>query len=151
MPEQANNPARKPQQLQGPANAAGDEQGWVLYDGDCGICGRWVPRWAMTLRSIGLGTSPLQAGWVSRQCAIPETQLLEDVHLVMRDGRVIRGADVYRYILRRLWWAWPLWAISVLPGFRQLFDAAYQAFAARRYRISAACHLPPVKAPPGTR
>lgn len=27
-------------------------RGWVVYDGDCGLCAKWVPFWAPTLRRI---------------------------------------------------------------------------------------------------
>ncbi len=124
--------------------------GYVLYDGTCGFCGRWVPKWAPVLERMGLGTAALQADWVSGATGIPEEQLLEDIHIVLRDGTIFRGADAYRYILRQRWWSYPGYLLALLPGIKQLFDAAYRAFADRRYRISQACRLEPPLNPPGS-
>jgi predicted DCC family thiol-disulfide oxidoreductase YuxK len=44
--------------------------------------------------------------------------------------------------MRRIWWAKPFYFISILPGFRELFDAGYRLFADNRYRISRSCGLP---------
>jgi predicted DCC family thiol-disulfide oxidoreductase YuxK len=41
--------------------------GRVLYDAACGVCSRWVPFWAPTLRRIGLDVAPLQATWVGER------------------------------------------------------------------------------------
>ena len=37
---------------------------WVLYDGACGFCSRWVPFWKNTLAKRGLGIASLQEPWV---------------------------------------------------------------------------------------
>ena len=66
-----------------------------------------------------------------------------DIRLLFNDGRQLAGADVYRYVMRRLWWAYPLYLLSIIPGLRQLFDRAYRVFADNRLRISAACGLRP--------
>ncbi|HVO92505.1 MAG TPA: DCC1-like thiol-disulfide oxidoreductase family protein, partial [Terriglobales bacterium] len=58
------------------------------------------------------------------------------------DGKKIAGADAYRYMMRRIWWAMPLYGLSILPGFRKLFDAGYRLFADNRHRISSSCGLP---------
>ncbi len=36
-------------------------KGWVLYDGDCGFCSSWVPRWTNVLRRRGIAIAPLQS------------------------------------------------------------------------------------------
>jgi hypothetical protein len=51
------------------------------------------------------------------------------------------GADAYRYVLRRMWWGWPLYLLASAPGLAWVFDRAYRAFADRRHRLSAACGL----------
>jgi predicted DCC family thiol-disulfide oxidoreductase YuxK len=45
--------------------------------------------------------------------------------------------------MRRIWWAYPLYLISVAPVSRLVFDWGYRTFAANRYRISGACRLKP--------
>jgi predicted DCC family thiol-disulfide oxidoreductase YuxK len=117
--------------------------GWILYDGSCGICSRWVPFWAPTLRRLGLDTAPLQSAWVAERTGLAPDVLVQDVRLLRTDGSLVSGADVYRWAMRRLWWALPLYAVSVLPGGRQLFDWAYRTFARHRMHLSDACGLEP--------
>jgi hypothetical protein len=45
--------------------------------------------------------------------------------------------------MRRLWWANPLYLLSIAPGLRQLFDLGYRALADNRSRIAAVCGLRP--------
>jgi len=120
-----------------------EAEGWVLYDGRCGVCARWVPFWAPTLRRLGLAVAPLQAPWVTERLAIPPDVAPRDIRLLFRDGRQLQGADVYRYVMRRLWWAYPLYLLAAAPGLRWLFDRAYRVFADHRRRISAVCGLRP--------
>jgi predicted DCC family thiol-disulfide oxidoreductase YuxK len=117
-------------------------EGWVLFDGDCGICNRWVPLWGSTLERLGLGIAPLQSPWVQERTGLAPAALLSDLRLLRPDGRLIAGADVYRYVMRRIWWAYPLYLLSVTPGLRRLFDWSYRNFARHRRRISASCGLP---------
>jgi predicted DCC family thiol-disulfide oxidoreductase YuxK len=123
-------------------------EGWVLYDGDCGICSRWVPSWSPTLQRLGLAVAPLQSPWVQKRTGIPVETLLTDIRLLRPDGRLISGADVYRFVMRRLWWTYPLYLLSSVPGFRVLFDQGYRALARHRRQISASCGLPPNHPPP---
>ena len=115
--------------------------GWILYDGSCGICRRWVPFWENALRRRGFGIAALQEDWVIEKLKLPPETLLDDLRLLLTDGTHLAGADVYRYAMRRIWWALPLYVFSVLPGFRQVFDYAYRSFAQNRYRLSATCQL----------
>ncbi len=112
---------------------------WVLYDGSCGFCSRWVPFWENTLRARGFRIARLQSDWVVERLALPGADLLADLRLLLDDGRQIRGADVYRYVMRRIWWAYPFYLLSVTPLLRSVFDGAYRAFANNRYLVSRAC------------
>jgi predicted DCC family thiol-disulfide oxidoreductase YuxK len=114
---------------------------WVLYDGACGICSRWVPRWSATLARRGIEVAPIQSRWVAERTGLAPAALLTDVRLLHPDGRLTSGAEVYRYLLRRIWWLRPLHLLSVTPGFRTLFDRAYRSVARHRHRISAHCGL----------
>src|SRR5688572_2884822 len=95
--------------------------GWVLYDGACGFCARWVPFWAPVLRRLGLDTATLQSEWVLARTGLTPAELIQDLRLMHADGRMTSGADVYRYVMQRCWWAIPLYFLSVAPGGRQLF------------------------------
>jgi hypothetical protein len=73
---------------------------------------------------------------------VPEAEWLDDLRLVLVSGEHVRGADVYRYAMRRIWWAYPFYLLSIAPGFRRLFDYSYRSFAENRFRFSQACGLP---------
>lgn len=116
--------------------------GWILYDDSCGFCRRWAPFWEKELCRRGFGIAPLQADWVRERLEIDDARLLDDVRLLLADGSHLAGAEVYRFAMRRIWWAWPAYALSLVPGLRRLFDLAYRKFARNRHRISASCGLP---------
>ena len=119
-----------------------EKVGWILYDGSCGFCSKWVPFFESTLSKQDLGFAPLQAEWVRARLDLPEEELLADLRLLLEAGEVISGSDVYRFVMRRSWTMWPLYFISILPGFAHLFDWSYRTFANHRYQVSEACRLP---------
>lgn len=116
--------------------------GWILYDDSCGICRRWVPFWENTLQQRGFEIAPLQADWVRQKLQLNETELLQDLRLLLASGELIQGADTYRYAMKRIWWAHPVYLFSIAPIGRNIFDWSYRKFAVNRYRVSAACRLP---------
>lgn len=126
-------------------------KGWVLYDGSCGFCSRWVPFWESTLNKRGFHIAPLQAGWVAEKLHLSDKELASDFRLLLADGEQLAGAAAYRYLMRRIGWATPLYLLSILPGLRTLFDASYRAFADNRYFISRACHFPAIDETKSTR
>ena len=119
------------------------QDGLVLFDAGCGFCSRWIPWWQGSLAAAGLGIAALQDPAIRERLALVEEDLLRDILILFDDGRLIHGADVYRYVTRRFWWSYPVYLFSVLPGGRQIFDAGYRSFALHRYRISSACGLSP--------
>jgi len=121
----------------------GAVQGVVLYDGQCGFCSRWVKYWAGTLARSGFEIASLDEPWVAERLRMPHEELLTDIRLLTAGGQLISGADVYLYVTRRIWWAWPFYAIFSLPGFNRLMHAGYRRFARNRYCVSHACKLRP--------
>ena len=117
-------------------------RGWVLFDDSCGFCRRWVRLFQSTLGKRGFVPAPLQSDWVQQELNVPADELLADIRLVLVDGDQIRGANAYRYVMRRIWWAYPIYLMSIVPLFRQLFDWSYRTFATHRFQISRACRLP---------
>ena len=115
--------------------------GVVLYDGQCGFCSRWVKFWAGTLGRRGFGIASLDEPWVADRLKMPREELLTDIRLLTVSGELISGADVYLYVTRRIWWAWPFYAIFSLPGFNRLIHVGYRWFARNRYCVSHACRL----------
>ena len=121
--------------------------GWVLYDEGCGVCARWVPFWAPTLKRLELDIAPLQAPWVAARLDVEGPALTRDLRVLLDDGRQFVGADAYRHVMARLPWARPLGWLASAPGLRDLFDRAYRAFADNRLGISHACGLTPPGVP----
>ena len=61
-------------------------RGWVLYDGVCGFCSRWVPFWENTLRKRGFLIAPLQADWVAEKFNFSENEVTSDLRLLLARG-----------------------------------------------------------------
>ncbi len=123
--------------------AQGALLGVVLYDGQCSFCSRWVKYWAGTLGRAGFEIASLDEPWVAEKVRMPHEELLTDIRLLTAGGQLISGADVYLYVTRRIWWAWPFYAIFSLPGFNRLLHVGYRCFARNRYCVSHACKLQP--------
>jgi predicted DCC family thiol-disulfide oxidoreductase YuxK len=119
---------------------------WVLYDGECGFCSRWVEFWKPTLAKRGIAIAALQESWVGSRMQMPLADLHSDIRLLSRDGQLISGADVHLQVTRRIWWAWLFYALFSLPGFNRLIHIGYRWFARNRYCVSHACKL---EIPPG--
>jgi predicted DCC family thiol-disulfide oxidoreductase YuxK len=115
--------------------------GWILYDDSCGLCRRWVPFWEKTLRKRGFEIATLQTDWVRQKLRLNDKDLLQDLRLLLWSGEQIRGAEAYRYAMKRIWWAYPLYLVSIAPIGRNVFDWSYRKFATHRHQISRACKL----------
>ena len=124
-----------------PGSSSEPAKGWVLYDGECGFCSRWLLFWQPTLAKHGFDSAALQEPWVTKKLHLPADELLYDIRLLSRDGSLASGADVYLQVTRRIWWAWPFYAIFSLPGFNWLIHLCYRWFARNRYCVSHACRL----------
>jgi len=118
-----------------------DPIGWLLYDDSCGICRRGVSFWEAPLRRHGFAVAPLQEPWVRSRLGALDVPALEDFRLLLASGELISGADAYRFAMRSIWWAYPAYALSLLPGLRSIFDAGYRWVARHRHDASRACGL----------
>jgi predicted DCC family thiol-disulfide oxidoreductase YuxK len=117
------------------------DKGWILYDGECGFCFRWLQFWRPTLVKHGFGVAALQEPWVTTQLRLLPEKLLYDIRLLTPRGESVAGADVYLHVTRRIWWAWPFYAVFSLPGFNRLIHTGYRWFARNRSCVSHACRL----------
>ncbi len=88
----------------------------VFYDADCRFCVNAARRFERVLARRRFELVPLQAPGASAAFGVPDDQLLAEMRLRLHDGRVFGGAAAVVEIARRIWWAWPLWALSRLPG-----------------------------------
>jgi predicted DCC family thiol-disulfide oxidoreductase YuxK len=124
------------------AEAAFPRAGWILYDGQCGFCFRWVHFWKNVVGSRGFAIKDLQTASAEGILQIPNENLLDDIRVVTRHGQLASGAEAYLYVARRIWWAWPFYAVFTLPGCNWLLWRGYKWFNRNRYRISRHCPLP---------
>ncbi len=102
--------------------------GVVFYDADCRFCTSWARRGERWLEKRGFRFAPL-----------PEAAA--EMRLLTADGETIGGAQAMSYLARQVWWAWPLWAMSRIPGATRLLEGGYRWFAARRYCLNGACGI----------
>jgi len=84
----------------------------------------------------------LQTAAADGSLEIPSENLLDDILVVTRSGELISGADAYLYVTRKIWWAWPFYAIFHLLGFNWVLWRGYRWFNRNRYRFSKHCPLP---------
>ena len=122
------------------ASTAAQPTDWVIYDGACGFCSRWVPYWGETLARAGFSIAPLQSPSLSGVLDLGAPETWQLVVLEGADRRIF-GAEAYRCILRRIRWTYPLYLLSIVPGLRWVFNRAYTAFAHNRYCVSRICGL----------
>ena len=113
----------------------------LLFDGDCPFCRSMVDRWRGTLERRGFELVPLQAEWVRRRLDLPEEELLREMRVLTPDGRVLGGAAALVHVWGKIWWAWPLWLLALMPGAKWLLERVYRWVADRRMCISGACSL----------
>jgi predicted DCC family thiol-disulfide oxidoreductase YuxK len=114
-------------------------QGWVLYDGECRFCSGTAARFTPMLRSHQFDLAPLQTPWVQQRLGLHPDESLTEMKLLAADGLIYGGADAFVQIARRIWWTWPLYAVSLIPGVRILLRAIYQWIAARRNCADGIC------------
>ena len=119
-------------------HAKKDPLGCVLYDENCPFCRTIMSSLGNTLREHGFDIAPLQSPWVIQRLNLPEEELLRGVRLLLPDGRQIIGPDVYRFIMRKIYWTYPLYFFSLIPPLRNIFDMACREIAKNRYCIASA-------------
>ena len=116
--------------------------GWILYDGRCGFCFRWVHLWKKVVARRGFALKDLQSAFADGSLQVSQENLLDDILVLTRARKLESGADAYLYVARQIWWAWPFYVIFSLPGFIWILWCGYRWFNRNRYRISRHCPLP---------
>ena len=113
----------------------------VFYDADCQFCVNAARRFERVLARRRLELVPLQIPGAASKFGVPDDQLLAEMRLQLHDGTVLGGAAAVVEIARRIWWAWPLWALSRLPGAMGPMRATYRWIARRRSCTNGACDI----------
>ncbi len=120
-------------------NNAESPAGWVCYDGQCRLCLAWVGRLRGILGRRRLRLLPLQSPEAKHKLGLADAELLKEMRLLLPSGRSLGGADAMVEISRRIWWMWPLWAVSRCPGVMPVLRVAYRALAANRHCAQGVC------------
>jgi predicted DCC family thiol-disulfide oxidoreductase YuxK len=115
--------------------------GSVFYDGECSICLSGARRFGPSLARRRIDLVPLQSPGACETLGIREEERLTEMRLRLVDGTVFGGASAIVEIARRIWWAWPLWALSLVPGAMRLMRAVYGWFARHRGCANGVCRL----------
>ncbi len=117
-------------------------RGWILYDGQCGFCFRWVHLWKNVVEPRGFALKDLQSASDDRSLQVSPENLLDDILVLTPGGKLESGAGAYLFVARQIWWAWPFYALFSLPAFNWILWRAYRWFNRNRYRVSRYCPSP---------
>jgi uncharacterized protein YqjF (DUF2071 family)/predicted DCC family thiol-disulfide oxidoreductase YuxK len=120
-----------------------DARGYLLYDGGCGFCSWWVSKMTDHLAKVGIAVEPLQSAWVADTIQLPAEEVVEDIRLILADGTLRTGANVYVDLLKRMRWTRPLGIIMGLPGIRSVTWGFYRLINRNRFMVSRVCRLEP--------
>jgi len=118
--------------------------GWIFYDARCGLCAGGARRLGGIAKWLGFRLMPLQRRWVRDlllQRGVREDELLRDARVLMPDGELLSGAEMYAAMSRRVWWGWPVVVIAAMPGGMGVLRWLYRRVADNRLAISAALGL----------
>src|SRR6202795_1465596 len=84
-------------------------EGWILYDGGCGFCFRWVHFWEKVVAGRGFALKGLQSACSRGSLQISQENLLDDIQVLTRARKFESGANPCLYVTRQIWWAWPFY------------------------------------------
>jgi len=116
--------------------------GWILYDGACGFCFKWVHFWEKILGKAGFALKDLQSASKEGLLTVNSGELLADIRVLTNSGEMKIGAEAYLFVGEKIWWAKPISVLFRLPFLNQIFWAGYRWFNRNRYRVSKYCPLP---------
>jgi len=116
--------------------------GWLFYDGGCSFCTSSVRRFDPMLKRSGVVPVPFQMSWARARLDLKPDPELTEMIVLTADGQRFGGADGIAQIARRIWWAWPLFALAQIPGIHFIFRAIYCSVAANRHCPGGICKTP---------
>lgn len=116
---------------------------WLCYDADCPLCVRWAERFRPLLERRGFVMVPLQSAAVRDVLPVAPGELLAEMRVITRDGRIFGGADALVYLSRVI--CWPLFELTRIPGIKPLLRTGYRFIARNRACGADACGLRPGK------
>jgi predicted DCC family thiol-disulfide oxidoreductase YuxK len=115
----------------------------AFYDGDCRVCIALAKRFEGVLARRDIALRPLQTEGTAALFGVTQDRLLAEMRLRLGEGRIFGGADAVMEIARRIWWAWPVWALSRVPGAMRPIRVIYRSIARHRGCADGVCERPP--------
>ncbi len=89
----------KMENLNMPENQKTENYWELLYDGECPLCTRFAAQLRKFDRHGEISIIPLQDYEISDEAAVSYHDLMEDVHMLGRNGECLVGGDVVQQIL----------------------------------------------------
>jgi len=107
---------------------------WILYDGICSFCKSSVSNFERSLEKRNCKIKPLQDKTVMKILGINEGDDLPEMKIIGDDKKLYGGARGIVFLSKKIWWAWPLWALAHLPLTMSILDYVYKWIAKNRHR-----------------
>jgi predicted DCC family thiol-disulfide oxidoreductase YuxK len=115
------------------------KRGWIFYDGECSLCTATASRFSSQLNHHHFNLAPLQSPWAQKRLGLKPGAPLAEIKLLAADGNIFGGADALLQIVKKIWWARPLFALAQFPGVIFFLRAAYRCVATNRLYLSGLC------------
>ncbi len=115
--------------------------GTVFFDGECPMCLRLAHRFGPLLHRRGFELVPLQVTWVAPALKVTRAELLEEMHLLCTDGRVLRGVEAYLEFARHGLLTRRLVPVARLPFIYPLLNRIYRYTAEHRHCTGGHCKI----------
>jgi predicted DCC family thiol-disulfide oxidoreductase YuxK len=93
------------------------------------------------LNRRGFKVVPLQSDFARARLNLSPDKLLDEMKLLTDAGQIFGGANALLQITRRIWWAWPLFALAQIPGMMSLARLIYRRIATNRHCLNGICRI----------
>lgn len=117
-------------------------RGEIFFDAECPFCAGAVRQIGGIFKQRAFQWVPMQTSGTAGRLKITDTDLRAEMKLLRSDGTLLGGIDAWIYLLRSVWWLWPLGVSLQLPGIHSLACAAYRWLARNRYCFGGRCAHP---------
>jgi predicted DCC family thiol-disulfide oxidoreductase YuxK len=107
---------------------------WIFYDGICNFCKNSAIIFEKSLKKRNCKIKPLQNKTVMKILRIRDGDVLPEMKIIGNDRKVYGGARGIIFLCKKIWWAWPLWALAHLPLTMNIMDNIYKWVAKNRHR-----------------
>jgi predicted DCC family thiol-disulfide oxidoreductase YuxK len=121
--------------------ASSDQHPAILFDGHCSLCSNsiklvkrldWLHRF--TFRDLNRREE------IARDYPnLDEAKTLEEMHVIMPDGRQLAGFFAFREIAKQVPIGWLLWPLLYIPGVPYFGARIYRLIARHRRRAAVVC------------